>query len=297
MFSIMTRQKEVLLWGILGFLLIDKPLWISSFDVIKEIKKKLKINKCGHTWTLDPLATWLMYVWAWEATKFISFHTLDTKTYIWNITLGSISRTYDWEWPLTCTSNNVPSLQNINEVLEGFKGNIKQIPPIYSAIKIEGERLYNLARKWEVINIPPRSVTIHSLNIISYEYPNLEIEVKVSSWTYIRSLANDIWRHLWTWAYLSALRRIAINDLNINNSITLDQIEPEKLLPIDTWLKHLPILQTEISIIQWLYHGKKIAINKPDWVYRIYVNNNFFWIGWVTNNILRSLKLIKQWNN
>lgn len=211
-------------------ILIDKPAGWTSFDVVAKIRGIIRRSyteqgikptkrqlKVGHAGTLDPFATGLLIILLGDATKKATeFLKLD-KVYEAEFVLGQVSTTGDPEGDITpCVSNNdVPNLSDIERVLATFRGEITQRPPIFSAIKINGQRAYKLARDGKDVEIPERQVTIHSLELISYEYPSLRIRTHVSSGTYIRSLAVDIGEALGTGAYCRELRRTSIADWDI----------------------------------------------------------------------------------
>ena len=208
-----------------GILLVDKPIGWTSFDVVAKIRGQIRRQyqeqgikptkrqlKVGHAGTLDPFATGLLVILLGDATKKADeFLKLD-KVYEATIRLGQTSSTGDVEGEITDVNDRQPTEEEIKEVLKRFVGEITQIPPMYSAIKINGQRAYKLARKGEVVDIPERKVTIYSLDLLSYDYPEVRIRTHVSSGTYIRTLAEDIGRDLGVGAYCSALRRIAIKD-------------------------------------------------------------------------------------
>ncbi len=209
-------------------LLIDKPAGWTSFDVVAKIRSGIRAEyrergekptkkqlRVGHAGTLDPFATGLLIVLKGDACKKAGeFLKLD-KVYTATIRLGQTSTTGDPEGDISDVSDEVPSIDKVKAALHKFTGEITQRPPIYSAIKINGERAYKLARKGEAVIIPTRQVTIFSLELIDYIYPELKIRVHVSSGTYIRSLAEDIGNDLGVGAYCSELRRISIADWHL----------------------------------------------------------------------------------
>lgn len=211
-----------------GILLIDKPKGWSSFDVIRYLRRVSSTKKIGHAGTLDPLATGLLILLFGQATKRAgSFLKLD-KEYKAEITLGSVSSTDDAEGQIRKTIGIKPSQADIEAVLSSFVGSIKQVPPQHSAIKVGGKRAYSLARKGQVVDIEPRQVKIHRIELIKYEYPKLVIKTYVGSGTYIRSLARDIGEALNVGGYLTALRRTSIGDYKI-----ADAHDPAKLSELD----------------------------------------------------------------
>lgn len=204
-----------------GILLIDKPSSMTSFGVVARVRRQLSQHygrkmKVGHTGTLDPFATGLMILVIGKECKNASHYSKLDKVYQATITLGETSSTGDSEGEITHASDEKPTKQEIEKVLKAFVGEIEQTPPIYSAIKIDGQRAYKLARKGQKIDMPSRKITIHSIKILTYEYPNLVVETHVSSGTYIRTLAEDIGKNLGTGAYCHQLRRIKIGDYTLN---------------------------------------------------------------------------------
>jgi len=278
------------------FLLVDKPLNWTSFDLIAFIRKKIWIKKVGHTWTLDPLATGLMLIWVWKWTKLLSYHTHDKKSYKAKIKFWFNSETYDWEWPIEKTNFTWKiSKQKLFEVIEFFKWKIKQIPPKFSALKIDGKKLCDLARKWQKIDIPEREVEIFKIEVLSFNYPDLELDIECWSWTYIRSIAFDLWKKLQCWAYMSWLIRTWIEDFKLEESISHKDISEEKLLWLDFWLD-LPKIEISEKIEKRLKSGQRIWVYDLDfkiveWKYKIYSNWIFIWIWNFKDWVLRGEKI------
>ncbi len=210
-----------------GFLLVDKPAGISSFGVVVRVRRVLseaagRKIKVGHTGTLDPAATGLMILVIGSYCKKASFFSKLDKTYEAELTLGAESSTADSEGEIKPVASKRPSLDEITAVLAEFAGEIEQIPPAFSAVKIGGQRAYKLARAGKEVKIEPRKVFIREITDITYDYPRLRFSVDVSSGTYIRSLAQDIGKELGTGAYLSALRRTKINHFSLNDALNLE---------------------------------------------------------------------------
>jgi len=210
-----------------GILLIDKPADWTSFDVVNYIRrqvaevegKKPKNVKVGHAGTLDPFATGLLIILVGkEYTRRAAEFTKKDKTYELTAKLGKTSTTGDPEGEISDVSDDKPTLSEVNLVLDKYRGEIMQTPPIYSAIKVDGQRAYKLARQGKIVEIEPRPVTIKKLELLSYEYPTLSLLAEVSSGTYIRSLVEDIGRDLNTGAYTDQLRRTRIDQFNIEES-------------------------------------------------------------------------------
>jgi tRNA pseudouridine55 synthase len=206
-----------------GMLLVDKPAGITSFGVVARVRRKLseqlgKKAKVGHTGTLDPFATGLMIIVTGKECRNAGNYSKLDKEYEATIRLGETSTTGDPEGEITEISGDQPTLSDIQTELEQFTGEIKQRPPMFSAIKINGRRAYDLARKGEVVEMPERTVTIYSLQILDYTYPELRIRVHVSSGTYIRTLAEDIGKALRTGAYCSELRRTKVGEWSVEDA-------------------------------------------------------------------------------
>jgi tRNA pseudouridine55 synthase len=217
-----------------GILLIDKPEGWTSHDVVAKVRSILKKEtgrkvKVGHTGTLDPMATGLLILVIGGYTKRAGeFSKLD-KVYEAELSLGASSSTGDKEGEITNVSGNQPEKAAVEAVLGRFKGEILQRPHNYSAVKIDGQRAYKAARAGKTVEIEPRKVKIYEMTDVEYEYPKLSFTCKVSSGTYIRSLAEDIGEALGTGAYLSSLRRTQVGNFKLENSIKVTDIVPESI--------------------------------------------------------------------
>jgi tRNA pseudouridine55 synthase len=213
-------------------LLFDKPLHWTSFQVVNKvrwlIKQKfgLKKLKVGHAGTLDPLATGLVILCTGKATKTIESLMGQTKIYTGEFTLGATTPSYDMETEVDKTFETAHITDNlIDEALPQFRGDIMQRPPIFSALKKEGKRLYEYARKGESVDIPKRQVHIDSFDITQNNFPKLNFEVQCSKGTYIRSLAYDFGKALNSGAYLSELRRTQIGDYKVTEALSIEDFE------------------------------------------------------------------------
>lgn len=221
-----------------GFLLIDKPEGITSFGVIARLRRVTGVKRIGHAGTLDPFATGLLVVGIGRScTKRLSEVVGKEKVYEAVAVLGATSDTQDKtgvirefesekvrEWK---GGKEVPDEAEIRAVMAKFTGTIAQIPPMYSAKKVAGKKLYELARKGEEIERKPVDVTIHELTLTSYAHPRLAFRVRCSAGTYVRTLAHDIGTALDTGAYLESLRRTAIGDFRVENAAKMDDLTPE----------------------------------------------------------------------
>jgi tRNA pseudouridine55 synthase len=213
-----------------GLLLVDKPLGITSFDVIRRLRRQTGVRKIGHAGTLDPLATGLMLMLFGTACKQAMTLTKLDKRYSAELTLGANSTTGDAEGEKMLVSDRIPTKDEVVAALEQFRGEITQIPSIYSAIKINGQEAYKHARAGREVEMPSRQVTIYELVLIDYHYPIVKLEAKVSSGTYIRSLAEDLGAVLEIGAYLSGLVRTEVGEYKLSDAIQLDKCDEQTVL-------------------------------------------------------------------
>ena len=224
-----------------GILLIDKPEGWTSFDVVNKVRWLIETSglnttgkkrfPVGHAGTLDPLATGLLVLLLGDYTKRAQeFSKLD-KTYEVTMRLGQTSTTGDEEGEKTVVSDRQPSQDEILIVLRHFRGEIQQTPPAYSAIKINGQRAYKLARKGKEVKLEPRPVKIYETTDVTYEYPEVTFTTRVSSGTYIRSLVEDIGKRLGIGAYMSALKRTQVGKHHIDNAQNLGTLSAKKVAP------------------------------------------------------------------
>lgn len=227
-----------------GILLCDKPYGMSSHDLVSSVRKLIGQKKIGHTGTLDPLATGLLILCLGRATKIVQFLSDLDKEYRAKIMLGISSKTFDAEGVSEDTPRQpVPELdeKQIEHVLNDFRGNISQKIPVYSAVKVDGKRLYEMARRGEKVEAPTREVEIKSLCLDKMELPTLHCTINCSKGTYIRSLANDIGDKIGCGGYLSGLCRTKIGNYSLDEALTLEDIEQmsrtgklkEKIRPIE----------------------------------------------------------------
>ncbi|HEY6976583.1 MAG TPA: tRNA pseudouridine(55) synthase TruB [Chitinophagaceae bacterium] len=209
-------------------ILINKPLKWTSFDAVKKVRILTRVSKVGHAGTLDPLATGLLIICTGKFTKKINEYMGMEKEYMGTFTLGATTPTYDLESvPENFKTTAHLSVEVIHAATKQFTGNIMQLPPAHSAIKKEGRRLYELARKGEQVILEARAVIISSFEIINICLPVVEFKVVCSTGTYIRSLANDFGRTLGTGAYLSSLCRTRIGKFLLKDALTPDQFEEQ----------------------------------------------------------------------
>lgn len=218
--------------------MIDKPKGWTSFDVVAKVRGMVKQStgqkrpKVGHAGTLDPLATGLLIILVGDYCKKAQEYSKLDKTYEVQLKLGETSTTDDAEGEITKISDKIPSKDEVLAAIDSFVGDIEQIPPIYSAIKIDGKRAYKLAREGEQPEMKPRPVTIHSISHFEYDYPFVEFTTEVSSGTYIRSLARDIGEKLRSGAYMTNLRRTTVGNFDIKSAYQISAIDSKQLVHI-----------------------------------------------------------------
>lgn len=220
-----------------GYLLVDKPKGWTSFDVVNRVRHTIQnsgLNNTakkrfpvGHTGTLDPLATGLLVILLGDYTKRAPELTKLDKVYEVTMKLGQSSTTGDDEGEKSPVSDKIPTLAELKSAIKAFKGEIEQTPPVFSAIKVNGQRAYKLARAGKEVNLQPRKATIYSLELTDYNYPEVRFTTKVSSGTYVRSLVEDIGKVLGTDAYMSDLRRTVVGSFDITKAITADDLSGE----------------------------------------------------------------------
>ncbi len=246
-----------------GFLVVKKPKGVTSHDVCEKVRRKFHV-KAGHLGTLDPLAQGVLPLAIGKATKLTSFFLKKDKEYEGEMILGFSTDTYDTNGKIIKKTDRIKvSREDLEEVIKGFKGEIMQIPPIYSAIKIGGKRLYSLARKGIDVERKPRKVEIFSLKIVSFSSPFVKFYVHCSSGTYIRSLVKDIGEKLGCFATLNELNRLRNGPFQIKDSISLDKILASSsilplLKPVETFLKDFKEVKISPEFEPNVIHGTPI---------------------------------------
>lgn len=243
-----------------GILLIDKPAGMTSHDVVDRVRKAAGMRRVGHTGTLDPAATGLLVLCLGTATRLSEHFTALGKTYEGTMRLGLTTTSYDLEGEVLSEAP-VPPLEGhaIQEHCNQFTGDLEQIPPMVSAVRIGGERLYKKARKGETVERPPRSVHVDSFEVLSYAAPDALVRVTCSSGTYVRSLCHDVGSAIGCGAVLATLRRIAVGRHHVEQAIPLDQLETaeqvaERLLPMGSALD-LPVGILDPAALPTLTNG------------------------------------------
>ncbi len=256
-----------------GILLLDKPVGITSNAALQQVKRLFKAAKAGHTGSLDPLASGLLPLCFGEATKFSGFLLDSDKHYIGTCKLGVTTTSADAEGEVV-ERRPVGELNpaEVEAVLQSFVGEIEQIPPMHSAIKVNGQPLYKLAHAGKEIEREPRRITIYSLEMVSLQGDELTLDVRCSKGTYVRTLAEDIGRKLGCGAHLGALRRVGVGPFDIADAVSLAELEhlaedglaalDQTLLPIESALSNWPELMLSDNTAYYLQQGQAVQIPK-----------------------------------
>lgn len=284
-----------------GVLLFDKPLELSSNTALQKVRRLFQAEKAGHTGTLDPLATGLLPICFGEATKFSVGLLESDKTYRAQIRLGQTTTTGDAEGSVIATHEVAVTNDQIQKVLHGLRGEIKQLPPMYSALKHQGKPLYEYIRNGETIERQLRDVVIHELLLEKFSGDELQISVRCSKGTYVRTLAEDIGSTLGCGAHLIGLRRTSIANFSLDQAYTLSQLEAMNsnerdacLLPLDCMVSNLPRLDLDSVQVSRLAQGQRLGLDLglPDGKLRLYAENEFVGLGELEGRRLSPSRLL-----
>lgn len=279
-----------------GFLNVYKPKGKTSHDVISVLRKITKIKQIGHTGTLDPFAEGVLPICIGKATRLIEYLD-DNKAYEGIIQLGSSTDTYDTEGSILKASDKKVLYEEIKEKIKLFQGEIEQFPPIYSAIKVNGKKLYEYARKGEEVEIKPRKVNIYDFKILNYneETQQIEFHIECSKGTYIRSIANDLGEKLGTYGHLIKLIRVKSGKFDVKDStkledfLTIEDIEKKIINPLINL--DYPKYEAKENELYLLSNGMQISVNMPDEITIITSNNSIIAIGTTLNNKFKPEKV------
>lgn len=269
-----------------GFVNIYKPKGMTSHDVVAVLRRLTKIKQIGHTGTLDPFAEGVLPVCIGKATRLIEYLE-DDKEYLATVQFGTATTTYDLEGEVTSTSDKKITKEELLNALEGFRGEISQLPPIYSAIKVKGKKLYEYARKGEDVEIQPRQVTIEKLELKNFneEKQTAELLIACSKGTYIRSIAHDLGQSVNCGGHLIKLIRTKASRFSVEKSVPLDNINVETNLINPLEVLNLPQIVIDSAAHEKVLHGQQI--NNPsqcaDFVILIY-NNSISAVGVADKN-------------
>jgi len=271
-----------------GVLLFDKPLELSSNNALQKVRRLFQAEKAGHTGTLDPLATGLLPICFGEATKFSNALLDADKSYVAMLRLGQTTATGDAEGEITSERPVQFSQVELDAVLERFRGEIQQVPPMHSALKHQGKPLYEYIRKGITIERESRAVVIHELTLISHAGNLMEISVRCSKGTYVRTLAEDIGEALGCGAHLVALRRTEIAHFSMDEGYDLQQLTEMSdeqrlacLLPVDALMPEMPRLSLDAVQIKRLAQGQRLGLETgfPDGKVGLYGPQGFIGVG------------------
>jgi tRNA pseudouridine55 synthase len=263
----MARRKKGL--AISGWINLDKPYDFGSTQAVGRVRWLFNAQKAGHAGTLDPLATGILPIALGEATKTVSYLMDADKTYRFTLAWGRATATFDREGETTATSDVRPDRARIEAALGGFIGEIIQIPPNYSAVRVEGERAYDLARSGAQFELAGRPVRIDDLRIVAIpDLDHVELEMDCGKGTYVRAIARDLAQALGTCAHVSALRRTRVGPFTEESAIGLEKLEelshkaalPEALLPVTTALDDIPVLAVTAEDAFRLAQGRSIVL-------------------------------------
>ncbi len=278
---------------------MDKPRGPTSHDAVDRVRRVFRTRAVGHTGTLDPFATGLLVILLGKATRLARFVEQQPKTYAATVKLGVVTSTDDLTGEVVGgqavrRSDGLPSRAEVEQALVGFLGPQRQRPPAFSAKRVEGERSYARARRGEAVEPAEVEIVVHAMELVGYDYPDLQFRTTVSAGTYVRALARDLGERLGVGAHLTSLRREAIGALRVELAVPLDQIGPESLLPPLAVLGHLPRLEVTEGEAKALAYGQAVRreggpavrppAGPPDWVVAIAPGDRLVAVGKVRDD-------------
>lgn len=277
-----------------GIVIINKEKEYTSHDVVAKVKKILNEKKVGHTGTLDPNATGVLPILLGKGTKLSKYLINHNKIYEATLKLGEKTDTADIEGKITeekdVKKENL-SQENVTKILKEFIGKSKQVPPMYSAIKVNGKKLYEYARKGQTIEIKPREIEIYGIELLNINNNEISFKVHCSKGTYIRTLCENIAEKLETVGYMKELKRIEVGEFNIKNAITLKELESKKekaLISIEEFLKDKQLINLNSKKVKLFFNGVNLEFKLEDGIYRIYnEKNEFIGTGTIKSNVLK----------
>ncbi len=283
-----------------GILIINKPKQYTSHDVVAKVKK-ICGEKVGHTGTLDPMATGVLPLLLGQGTKLSKYLINHDKTYIATIQLGKKTDTLDSEGSILeerIVDGKLLNKENVQRVLECQIGKQIQTPPIYSAIKVNGKKLYEYARKGVEVEIPKREIEIYNIELLDINEKDKTIEFRVhcSKGTYIRTLCENIAEKLGTIEYMKELNRVQVGQFNLNQAITVEELEKNKenekflnqhLITVQNFFEKYPIIELKEEKLKLFLNGVQLTNNNDDGLYQIKVNNVVVGIGTIKNKLLK----------
>lgn len=282
-----------------GILLIDKqPDWTSN-DVVAKLKGILHQRRIGHSGTLDPMATGLLVVFVGRATRAVEFAEGHDKRYIAGLRLGITTDTQDITGTVLEEKGVTVTREELEQALAGFRGEIQQIPPMHSAIKHEGQRLYDIARKGGEVERKPRAITIHDLRVIGRQEGDWLLDVRCSKGTYIRTLCHDLGQALGCGGCMSSLRRVEAGEFSVEQAVTLSQVQQmadagraeELLLPVDSLFREYPRCTATAAQEKKIRCGSPVKTGLAGGEYRVYTESGeFLMLGRVEDGMMKTVK-------
>lgn len=282
-----------------GILLVDKPSGWTSNDVVMKLRGMLRERRIGHSGTLDPMATGLLVVFVGRATRAVEFAEADSKRYSARLHLGLVTDTQDITGTVLEEKQTIVSRQELEAMLGRFRGELEQIPPMYSAIKINGRKLYDIARKGGEVERKPRHITVSALELTGRDGDDWLLDIQCSKGTYIRTLCHDIGAALGCGGCMSALRRTAAGAFNVTDAYSLENVQravnegwaEELLLPVDSLFSKYESYTASVAQEKKIRTGASTKADAADGLYRVYSRSGeFLMLGRTENGILKTVK-------
>lgn len=296
-----------------GILVINKAANMTSHDVVAILRKKLNMKRIGHTGTLDPMVTGVLPICIGNATRVSDYIMAQGKVYKGQLRFGASTTSYDSYGEITATSKNTNfSSSDILEAFQDFQGEIEQSPPIYSAIKVKGKKLYEYARSNKRVDIPKRRVHIYGLELLKIQDDKVDFLVSCSKGTYVRSLVHEIGKHLGTLAYMTKLERVSVGKFGLEDALDINEIDQfsieeikSKLLPMENCLYNLGRIDIFDDISKRLINGQRINLNTISYELAnneigeidmdnilTFVKNKFIGISSIKNNVIKMERVL-----
>jgi tRNA pseudouridine55 synthase len=262
------RDDRVVKNVVSGVLVVDKPVGLTSHDVVQIVRRGTGIRRAGHTGTLDPRASGVLVILIGPAVRLSEFVSASDKRYQATIRLGSATDTYDSEGTVTSSGGSIENIdeEQFEEILQQFVGEIDQVPPPYSAVKVKGKKAYEMARKGQPVDLKARKINVYSLELLEWAPPEAVVDVYCSSGTYVRSLANDLGETLGCGAYLVGLRRTKSGRFSLRDAVSLRRLREafdagnwyQFLIPAAEALSEWPIVELDSEKVEKVRHGHRI---------------------------------------
>jgi len=266
------EEQESIKNVVSGVLVVDKPVGLTSHDIVQIVRRGTGIRRAGHTGTLDPRASGVLVILIGPAVRLSEFVSASDKRYQATVRLGNSTDTYDGEGKITSSApvGNITEEQ-FNSILQTFVGEMEQVPPPYSAVKVKGRKAYEMAREGEEVELQPRIVHVYSLEILEWDAPEVVIDVYCSSGTYVRSLANDLGKVLGTGAYLVGLRRTKSGRFSLRDAVPMRRLQEafdagnwyQFLIPAAEALADWPAVELDADQVEMVRHGHRVSA-EPD---------------------------------